>query len=70
MRIDVSGVFNSCETFETKSVFFCASASCRRASLTTIQPPNAIAAIAAAMSRISVRRMLRALSCSCSGRCR
>ena len=27
MRIEVSGVFSSCDTFETKSVFFCASAS-------------------------------------------
>ena len=70
IRIEVSGVLSSWETLETKSVFFWASASWRRASAKTAQPPKAIAVRAAATRSRSVRRIRRAFSCNCSGRTR
>ena len=54
MRIDVSGVFNSCDTLLTKSVFCRASRSCRFKSATISQLPTPMATSSTLMSRPSV----------------
>ena len=67
MRMEVSGVFNSCETLLTKSVFCCASNISRRTSRPMNDPP----ATMAAMSRITMKKnahcSVRAARLNCCG---
>ena len=59
-RMLVSGVFNSCETLLTKSVFCRASASCRCKSATMSALPSPMASTSTPINNPNVSRSVRA----------